>query len=50
MDAMPQDDGLKVRFGIRIRDRIVSGGKLEVPASQMPDFQAFVDAAPAART
>ncbi len=50
VDARPDGDGLKIRFGARLsNDSIVRGGKATVPQGQLAEFQAFIAAAMAIR-
>ena len=50
IEAKPGTDGTKIRFGYVVSGTILGGGKLTVPNAQLAEFQAFVDAAIAART
>ena len=50
IDAEPDGDDLKVRWGIEVSGTIVNGGRHVVPAAQVGEFKDFVALAIANRT
>lgn len=50
IETKPTDDGAKIRFGYVVSGSIMGGGRLKIPTAQLAEFQAFVEAAIAART
>ena len=50
IETKPTDGGMKVRFGYLVSGSLMGGGKLTIPSGQLAEFQAFVDAAIAARS
>ncbi|CAN5610718.1 hypothetical protein BH10ACT2_BH10ACT2_08490 [soil metagenome] len=50
IETKPTDAGMKVRFGYLVSGSLAGGGRITVPTAQLVEFQAFVDAAVAART
>lgn len=50
IDGEPDDEGLKIRWGIEVSGSIVNGGRLVVPAAQVGEFQEFVAQAIGNRT
>jgi hypothetical protein len=45
MEATPDGMGLKVRFGMQSSGTFIDGGKMKVPAEQVAELEAFVNAA-----
>lgn len=50
MEARPEGSALNVRFGMQNSGTFIDGGKMLVPAEQIAELEAFVNAAIAART
>jgi hypothetical protein len=50
IDAEPEGNNLKIRWGIEVSGSIINGGQLVVPAAQIGEFKAFVALAIANRT
>ena len=50
IETKPTDGAMKVRFGYLVSGSLMGGGKLTIPSGQLAEFQAFVDAAIAARS
>jgi len=50
MEAVPDGDGLRIRWGVEVKGLIVNGGSMDVPAENVTAFQDFIALALATRT
>jgi len=50
MEAVPHGDGLRIRWGVEVKDTIINGGRMDVSAENVPAFQDFIAQALANRT
>ncbi len=50
MEAVPDGDGLKIRWGVEVKGTIINGGRMDVPAASVTAFQDFIALAIANRT
>jgi len=50
MEAVPDGDGLRIRWGVEVKGAITNGGKMDVPAASVKAFQDFIALAVANRT
>jgi len=50
MDAFPDGDGLRVRWGVDVKDTIINGGRVKIPAEKKVSFEEFISLALANRT
>ena len=50
MEAVPHGDGLRIRWGVEVKGKIINGGRMDVPADRVPAFEDFIALALANRT
>ena len=50
MEALPHGDGLRIRWGVEVKGKIINGGRMDVAAANVAAFQEFIALALANRT